>query len=208
MGYWPLNGPINAYNNVFERLEDFSGNGLHGFSKYGTYDTKNSTMKMQLSKDNSFIKLPTLSRAKMDNLTISWIMSFPENKMISADILLIESFAFKLHVAATPDGVLIVNGDGFNKGTWMSTPDNIFKDGQEHLYTLSLNTGSKRIALYQDEMQLGASNDWAPPGDLKVNELTHLSFRGNQNLPTTYRDVRIWDKEFLADEISKFVTVS
>ncbi|KAJ2961713.1 hypothetical protein NQZ79_g3029 [Umbelopsis isabellina] len=209
VGYWPLNGPSNAYNGVFERLEDLSGNTLHGFSQYGTYENETSPTKMVLSKDNSFIKLPLLTNAKMDNLTISWIMSFPENKLVDTDILIIESNAFTIRVTAEPDGLLIVNGDSFKTSTWMATiPDNIFKDGQEHLYTLSVNTESKRIVLYQDELLLGASNEWYPPGDLKSNELTHLSFRGKQNMPATYRDIRIWNKEFDADAISKFVVVA
>ncbi|KAG2175019.1 hypothetical protein INT43_006081 [Umbelopsis isabellina] len=209
VGYWPLNGPSNAYNGVYERLEDLSGNGLHGFSKDGTYDTENPTTKMKLSKDNSFIKLPMLSGAKMDNLTVSWIMSFDENKSVSTDILVIESNTFTIRVAAAPNGLLIVNGDGFKSSSWMSAaPDNIFKDGQEHLYTLSINTDSKRIALYLDEIPLGSSNEWTPPGNLTTNKLTHLSFRGNQQMPITYRDVRIWNKEFEADAISKFVAVA
>jgi hypothetical protein len=209
VGYWPMNRVPQEHNDVFERLEDVSGNNLHGFSKYGTYDKEKAQTRMALSKDDSFIKLPVLSEAKMNNLTISWIMTLPENGPAGMDTLIVESDKFTVSVVTIPDGVLGVNAGGFTQRTWMPTyPENIIMDDQEHLYTLLINTNSKSIVLYQDEKVIGISDDWKPDGDPKFNKLTHLWFKGHQSLRTSYRDIRIWNKEFDAEAMSKFVRIT
>ncbi|KAJ2961780.1 hypothetical protein NQZ79_g3030 [Umbelopsis isabellina] len=212
VGHWPIAKVSNETDDVYERLEDISDNKLHGFSKNGTFEDKANLVfpsGMKLTKTDSFIILPMLSEAKMDNLTVSWNMTIlKDDKKSGTDVLTVVTEKFKLRAKIMPNNDLGVVTDGQNNGTWKSAGiETTGIDEQEHRYTLSINANSNRITLYKDNVKRGAIKDWKPPSNSTSNKLTKLFFGGDESLPASYRDIWIWNNELDAKEAFNYMNI-
>lgn len=232
VGNWSLHEPTDIQRKETNPMpaEDDSGNDLAGLIRNGKYDNEDG---VYLSGDASyvFLNVPTETSAK--TLTVSWWMKTSKKEagkmamVVQTDrgrlcvkTSLIRKDGLTLNVET------IKRNDQWNWAQIKNlklrpSPQTI--DEEFHHYALVVDTkemSEKRaeppIALYMDGHVTTSSSDWEYPEEIgtiirgiwlgsiePLNDRYQDPWDNSVNLEAHYRDVRVWEKGFSAEQIVK-----
>ncbi|KAI7892479.1 uncharacterized protein EV154DRAFT_418551 [Mucor mucedo] len=232
VGNWTLIEPVDTQRKETNPMPavDESGNDLAGLIRNGRYDKEDG---LYLSGDTSyvFLNVPTETSAK--TLTVSWWMktsSKESGKM--AMVVQTDRGRLCVKTDLIQKGALSLNIETIKRNDdWEWAPIKNLQlrpspytiDEDYHHYVLVVDTkemSEKRaeppIALYMDGHITSSSSDWEYPEEIgtiirgiwlgsiePLNDRYQDPWDNTVNLEAHYRDVRVWEQGFSADQVVK-----